>query len=570
MSPPCSPRRSNRTRPGCVVTFRDDTVKRTNCGGSGRWTYGSCAFALATAISLLLVQPQALGSASSARQGGIAELAFVADDVDSLDPALTYFVAASYLVDATCALLLRHTRNPHGVGSSLQPEVASGLPRSSRDRKTYAFTLRRDFRFSDGTPVRPSAFARAINRTLAPGVKSPWAAYTHNIVGAEQVLTGKTTEASGVTARGNTLVVRFKRPVPDFPAQTASFLCAVPPTLPADREGVVAYPAAGPYYVTEYRPGERVALRRNPFYAGKRPQHVDGFDVDLRLASHEEVLDRIESGKADWGWALSLAYFDPARRLAAKYGVNKSQFFVEPGSSFRGYAFNTSRPLFRDNPQLRRAVNFAIDRPALRRAGGGQFSSRLTDQYLPPGMPGFRDARIYPLEGPDLRRARALARGHTRSGKVSLYTISLPHHIAFAQSIKQNLAKIGLEVTIKGVPRLAYFSRLMARGPYDLGFATWTPDFDDPYGVLNVQLDGQFIGATNWSRFDSSKFNRLLRRAALLQGEARLRAYGKLDVQIAREEAPMVAVDVFTSPTLVSKRVGCIGRSFDLAAVCLK
>jgi ABC-type transport system substrate-binding protein len=494
----------------------------------------------------------------------------VGADIDSLDPALTYSVAAAQLVDATCALLLRHRRASHGTGSSLQPEVASRLPRSSRDRRTFTFTLRRDFRFSNGTPVRPSAFARAISRTLARGMKSPWAAYTRDIVGAERVLAGKATEASGVTARGDTLIVRFKRPVPDFPAQTASFLCAVPPTLPVDPEGVAAYPAAGPYSVTEYRPGERVVLRRNPFYAGKRPQHVDGFNVDLGLATHEEVLDRIERGEADWGWALSLAYFDPARRLVAKYGVNRSQFFLEPGSTFRGYAFNTSRPLFRDNPQLRRAVNFAIDRAALRRAGGGQFSSKLTDQYLPPGMAGFRDARIYPLEGPDLRRARALARGHTRGGKAVLYTLNLPNHVAFAQTIKQNLAKIGLEVEIKAFPRPPDFGRLMANGPYDLGFATWAPDFDDPYGVLNVQLDGQFIGATNWSRFDSPRFNRLLRRAALLQGEARLRAYGKLDVQLAREEAPMVAVDVFTSPTLVSKRVGCIGRSFDLASICLK
>jgi peptide/nickel transport system substrate-binding protein len=494
----------------------------------------------------------------------------VGADIDSLDPALTYSVAAGQLVDATCALLLRHRRASHVVSSPLQPEVASRLPRVSRDLKTYTFTLRRDFRFSDGTPVRPSAFARAINRTLVPGMKSPWAAYTRDIVGAERVLKGKTEAAPGVVARGNTLVVRFKRPVPNFPAQTASYLCAVPPTLPADPEGVAVYPAAGPYYVAEYRPGERVVLRRNPFYAGKRPQRVDGFNIDLRLASHEEVLDRIERDEADWGWALSLAYFDPARRLVAKYGVNRSQFFVEPSSTFRGYAFNTSRPLFRDNPQLRRAVNFAIDRSALRRAGGGEFSSKLTDQYLPPGIAGFMDARIYPLEGPDLRRARALARGHTRGGKALLYTLNLPNHVAFAQSIKQNLARIGLEIEIKAFSRPPYFGRLMANGPYDLGFATWAPDFDDPYGVLNIQLDGQFIGSTNWSRFDSPKFNRLLRRAALLQGEARLRAYGKLDVQLAREEAPMVAVDVFTSPTLVSKRVGCIGKTFDLASICLK
>lgn len=532
-----------------------------SCGGSARRIYASVALVLAVLACLTLAQAPALGSDSEARQGGVVRIAMRNADVDSLDPALTYTVAAWHLLNTTCAPLLTF---------DLKPEIASRFPKSSPDQKTYTFSLRKGFRFSDGTPVQASAFARAINRTLARGVKSPWAAYTRDIVGAEQVLKGKTDAAAGVVARGNTLVVRFKRPVPDFPARAASFLCAVPPGLPADPEGVAVYPAAGPYYVSEYRAGERVDIRRNPFYGGTRPQHVDGFIVDLGLSSHEEVLDRIERGDVDWGFALAPVYFDPTRRLAAKYGVNRSQFFVRPGITFRGYAFNTSRPLFRDNPQLRRAVSFAIDRAALRRAIGGQFSSRLTDQYLPPGMPGFKDARIYPLEGPDLRRARALARGHTRSGKALLYTIDFPHHISFAQNIKQNLARIGLEVEIKAIPIQAYFGKVMARGPYDLGFATWTPDFLDPYGVLNIQLDGQFIGSTNWPRFDSPRYNRLLRRAALLTGAARLRAYGKLDVRLAREAAPMVAVDYLNDPTLVSKRIGCIGETFDLSAVCLK
>jgi hypothetical protein len=32
----------------------------------------------------------------------------------------------------------------------------------------------------------------------------------------------------------------------------------------------------------------------------------------------------------------------------------------------------------------------------------------------------------------------------------------------------------------------------------------------------------------------------------------------------------MVAIDFLNDPVLVSKRLGCVGASFDLAAVCLK
>jgi peptide/nickel transport system substrate-binding protein len=512
---------------------------------------------------------QAGGSASSATGGGIVRVAMRPNDVDSLDPALVYSAAGAILVDTTCARLVTQSARGAQEGVELVPEVAVAMPRRSKDGRTYTFRLRTDVRFSDGTPVRASAFARALNRVLAYGVKSPWATYAMDVVGAEQVLSGKTDAAAGVEARGSTLVVRLKRPVPDFVMRSTAF-CAVPPTLPADREGVAAFPAAGPYYVADYRPGERATIRRNPYYRGTRPQRVEGFDVDLWMPSPAAVLDRIEAGTADWGWALPIYYFDPARRLVEKYGVNRTRFFVQPGSIFRGYAFNTSRPLFKNNPKLRKAVNFAIDRAALRNAGAGSVESTLTDQYLPPSMPGFRDARIYPLERPDLRRARELARGHLRSGHAVLYTVKSPEQLKFAQSVSANLAQIGLDVEIKGIPQPAYFGRLGAKGQYDIGFQTWLPDYDDPVGVLTPLFDSRSIGTTNWGRFRSSTFDRLLREAAKSSGPARYRVYGDLDVRLARDAAPSVAVDYLNDATLVSTRVGCVSRPFDLGAICLK
>lgn len=528
-------------------------------------------FAPSVAVALSIAAcAGAIDSSANARRGGIVQIALRGGDVDSLDPALSYGVASGALVETTCAHLLTYPDRQLAQGIRLEPEVAVALPRSSRDFMTYTFVLRTGFRFSNGRPVRADAFARAINRTLAPGLKSPWSAYTRDIVGAESVLAGKTDSAAGVDAHGNTLTIRLKRPVPDFPART-TFLCAVPPTLPVDPEGVNVFSAAGPYYVAEYRPGERVVIRRNPFYGGKRPHHVDGFDVDLRMTTFDEVLDRVERNEADWGWALSSAYLDPARRLVAKYGVNTSRFFLRPGFEFRGYVLNVSRPLFRDNPRLRQAVNFAIDRSALRQVTGGVFASEPTDQYLPPGMPGFRDAHIYPLNGPDRRRARTLARGHTRSGKAVLYTVDRPDMLSAAQIIKKDLATIQLDVEIKAIPLAAYFGRLGARGPYDIGFMPWVPDYLDPYAVLNVLFDGRFIGGTNWARFDSPPYNAELRRVALLSGRARYAAYGSLDVRLARNAAPMVAVAVYNEATLVSRRLGCIVLTpfLDLTAVCL-
>ncbi len=487
------------------------------------------SLAMLAAGSGLLATATARGrdADASIRNGGTFRIA-VSGDIGPIDPAIPD--VHPEIIAATCARLMTYPDKDPPEGLRVTPEVASGYPRVSKDGKKYTFTLRPGFRFSNGDPVRASAFQRQIIRVLE--LKSYGAQLIQDIVGADRVQDGG---VAGVVARGNRLVIRLVRPAPDFPARmTGPWFCAVPPTLPADPEGVAKFPAAGPYYVAENVRGRRIVLRRNLFYRGSRPHHVDSFVVDGGASSFDEVLDRVERGQADWGFAPSSFYFDPTRRLVAKYGVNRSQFFVKPGLVFRHYHFNT------------------------------------------PGLPGFRDVRIYPLERPDLRKARALARGHTRSGKAVLYTYDVPFFIAAAQVIKQNLARIGLDVDVRGIPPPAYYSRIMDNPaePWDIASSDWLPDYLDPYTYLNSLLDGQFVRGNNLSHFNSERYNRLLRRTARLRGAARYRAYGKLDVRLARDAAPIVAISYLNEATLVSKRVDrrCIvlRPTLDLTAICLK
>ena len=114
------------------------------------------------------------------------------------------------------------------------------------------------------------------------------APYVQDIVRARAVLAGKSVDEPQAG------VVASRKPPPcdhvhavgalDFPTRgrLSPFLCAVPPTLPSNPEGVGAFPGAGPYDISQYVRGRScVVLERNPFYRGLRPHHVDRFVVDF-------------------------------------------------------------------------------------------------------------------------------------------------------------------------------------------------------------------------------------------------------------------------------------------------
>ena len=59
-----------------------------------------------------------------------------------------------------------------------------------------------------------------------------------------------------------------------------------------------------------------------------------------------------------------------------------------------------------NNLDMRKAVNFAVDRTAL--APTWRLGATPTDQIFTPGIPGYYDADIYPLDRPDYRQGTAL------------------------------------------------------------------------------------------------------------------------------------------------------------------
>jgi peptide/nickel transport system substrate-binding protein len=535
------------------------------------------AFAFAMAAAALLLP--ASGGARAVKEGGTFRVAVFADFFDGIDPALSGLAADPFL-RAACAGLMTTPDRALPEGLRVVPEVATAYPKIADGGKTYVFTIRKGVRFSNGEPVTARSFAYTLNRLLNPTLYSGAAAAFKAIVGAQAVLDGKSKTASGVVAHRNTLVIRLKRRAGNLLAHLAAGaggFCVVPESLPVDPEGVKApLPSAGPYYVSEYVPGQHVVLARNRFYRGDRPHHVDQIVGELTALSGApttSLFDRVESGELD----VAIVGMEPDQQeeFKRRYGVNRSRFFVVPATALRLFLLNTEGPLFRNNVKLRQAVNFAIDRRAIMREAG-RVSGYLTDQYLPPGLPGFRNERIYPLTHPDLARARALAKGHLRGGKAVLYTIDEPQNLAQAQILQKNLKAIGLTLEIKAFPNFVLFQKLATRGePFDIGRIRFFSTRPDPE-ILNDSFDGRGIGQpdnSNWSYFNSPKYNRRLAAASRLpSGPERYRTYGQLDVDIARNAAPAIAVAYDNALTFVSKRTGCVvvNPNLDLAAVCLK
>lgn len=183
-------------------------------------------------------------------------------------------------------------------------------------------------------------------------------------------------------------------------------------------------------------------------------------------------------------------------------------------------------------------------------------------------MPGHRDVHAYRLT-PDLARARALAHGGGRTAV--LYACDLYVCAQQAQIVKTDLRAIGLRVEIKKFPVLKMFALEGRPGePFDIGWFGWEAGYPDPAGMLPPILESGAVYPT----FDDPGYQRRLADAGRLTGPERYVAYGKLDLELARNAAPLVVYGDPTSSDFFSARIGCqtygSPDGIDLAALCIK
>lgn len=357
----------------------------------------------------------------------------------------------------------------------------------SDDGRSWRFVLRDNAVFHNGRAVSPEDVIASIARVRDPKTGSPYASRFAGITAAEP---------DGAKA----VRIKLAEPSAPFLSQLAA-LVIVPPEAVADlaRKPV----GTGAFKFREWVPDTYIALERNAGYWAAGLPALPGLKFDIVPEASTRQLG-IQGGSY-----RMLPSLDAATATALA-GQSRVKILQVQDLAYSLIGLNTTRPPF-DKPEVREAVNFAIDRGQLveaayfgKAAPGGPLSPALTDWTLP--------VSAFPCYTPDAARARKLLTdaGLTLPVKVTLNVLgSLQTVVDVAQVVQAQMNKAGFEVTL-AVQEQGKFIQDWRAGNFQ-AFASLNgggPDPDDYFG--RTFATG---GATNVFKYSNSQLDTLLTQA---------------------------------------------------------
>lgn len=535
---------------------------------------------LGTGVALL-VAAMTVGAAAAKTQahhsqkalrGGVLRVAHSGGGFDTLDPQIAYVANDWAALYATQRLLLNFPNKPGKAGSILQPDAAASMPKISKNGKVYTFHLRKGMRFSDGSKVTAAAFQRAFERDLSPKM------YVQNgcFLGIDQMIVGgtqfancagksgvKTTKhISGIKAKGLTLVFHLTKANPTFLSILGmQWFGAVKPNMRYSKSanGILTYPSAGPYYIATDKPQRLAVFKRNKYYNGSQEHNPNEIVINENNGSGEAQVLQTEKGQIDLDFGQVPS--DQVATVSQKYGVNKSQFHVGPTTCINWASLNTQRAPT-NNANARKALSYALGRAPIVKLLG-PYAGRPADQFLVPGIPGYKKLNIYP-NYPNFAKAKQVL-GNAPTGTLNLYyRPSSTFQSNLVQYEQVEFSRIGFKTALQQSDPSGYYHPLMTKsialGPdgYNVGGGGWCADYLDGFDYMNVNLDGRTIGPTgntNYFYFNNSKFNQMLDHAAAQFGQKRAAAYQQLDKVLMTKYVPVIPYLVSNNRFLTSKRV---------------
>jgi peptide/nickel transport system substrate-binding protein len=406
------------------------------------------------------------------------------EDIVGLNPHLVQQGTVSFMSQLTMAWLLRYDQHNQPV-----PELATTVPSKanggiSRDGKTITYHLRRDAKWSDGTPFTADDVRFSVDVVRNPANNEG----THQ--GFDQIDRVEVPDPY-------TVVFRMQRPYSGFYVNFFSSgggnPCVLPKHLLEKLSNINDAPynalpvGIGPFKYVSWKRADSVEMVPDPLYFGRKPklQRV----IFKIIPDRNTTLTQLTTHEIDLWGAVPAAFFDRARTLPgiatirqASYGFNHVDFNVEHGA-------------LRD-PVVRRALRLATDRATIRekiRHGVGI----LQETPFSPGHPFHVDLPRVPFDVAAANRlldAAGWKRGadgvRAKDGMRLEFTVAigvgLPDTDAILELMRSSWSEAGAHFEVRHYPSPLYFAPaqtggILYSGKYDVAIFAW---YTDPNGDL--------------------------------------------------------------------------------------
>lgn len=400
----------------------------------------------------------------------------------------------------------------------------------SDDGLALTFKLRDGIRWSDGAPFSARDVVKTLELFMDPRVGSPRKEDMKNI--------------TGVTALDDgTVRVTYSHRSPDQLFNTVKALLPAHIVDDLDPAEVDSWPinrdpvTLGPYRFVRWDAGERIVVERNPYYAGP-PAYLD--EIVFKVVPEESSrLLQLEIGEVDM--VSQIPHKDIAR--IREKGPNV-RLYELPGRRTGYLMYNLHRPLFED-PRVRRAISYAIDRRAIIDGLMYGFAEPLATP-IPPLLGWAHHSGLEPHER-DVERARQLlaeagwmdSNGDgtvDKDGMEFVFQLRTrtgdPVRENGALIIVRNLAEIGIRVEPRMMELMATLDRVKAG------------DFDAYLGLfiarLSVDPRGQFGtgGAFNHGGYSNPELDALMEQGLSELDRTRARSIWYQVQEILYEDQP--------------------------------
>ncbi|KAA5973160.1 ABC transporter substrate-binding protein [Pantoea sp. M_9] len=439
------------------------------------------------------------------------------------------------------------------ANGQIVPGVAESW--SSNDNKIWLFTLRKDARWSDGSPVTAQDFVYSWQRLVDPKNSSPfaWFAALSGIENAEAITKGSMSpDKLGVTATDAThLKVTLSRPVPWLPAMMANAALFPVPQKIIQAEGD-AWTAPGKlvgngaYQLQTRVVNEKIVLVRNKHYWDDKHSVLTQVTF-LPINEESSATKRYRAGDID------ITESFPKNMFALLKKSLPGEVYTPDQLGTYYYAFNTQKGPTAD-VRVRKALSWSIDRRIIAEKVLGT-GEKPAWHFTPDVTAGFTPQQSYLQQHSQQElnaQAKALlaAAGYGPAKPLHLtllYNTSESHQkiaIAVASMWKKNL---GAEVTLQNQEWKTYIDSRNS-GNFDVIRASWVGDYNEPSTFLSL-LTASHSG--NIARFNSAEYDALLAKASTETSvQARNADYNKAE-QIIADQAPIAPLYQYTNGRLI-------------------